>query len=168
MGPKTRSTEDVPECITGEEINNLLSMQRETIIACFRDSLTSFTNSVNARVDKLANDVEDVKTHANLGNKKIDDIKDHVETLKNELKSTQQNDLVNSKISQSDETPLNGESLQNQLIVIRKQKHKDYVQKRSHGPSHQTHESLSDQYAEKSLLIIGDSMLRGINEKSIS
>jgi hypothetical protein len=68
-------------------------------------------------------------------------------------------------------TPLNKESLLSQLLEIRKQKHQDYVQKRSHGPSlalsRETKKSSSDQQTEKSVVILGDSMLRGINEKFI-
>lgn len=66
-------------------------------------------------------------------------------------------------------TPLNKESLLSQLLEIRKQKHQDYVKKRSHGPSlalsRETKKSSSDQQTEKSVVILGDSMLRGINEK---
>jgi hypothetical protein len=68
-------------------------------------------------------------------------------------------------------TPLNKESLLSQLLEIRKQEHQDYVQKRSHGPSlalsRETKKSSSDQQTEKSVVILGDSMLRGINEKFI-
>ena len=102
MGPKTRSADDTSDFITRDDLNMLLNSQRETILACFRESVSVFVETINKRVDKLANDVQDIKTSMNFTDevtqKKIKTVNDHVDRLKDELKGTKtiQQDLVDS------------------------------------------------------------------------
>ena len=104
MAPKLRSDEkkeEKTEFITRDEVKELLNIQRETIIACFRESVSTAVNSLAERVDRIANDVQDIKTSLNftgdITDQKLNVINEQIDRLKTEIKSTQSNqgELIN-------------------------------------------------------------------------
>ena len=93
MPPKTRSGNDTLEFISREEVKDLMNLQRETILACFRETVSTFLSTVNERVDRLPNDVQDIKTSLNftgdVAENKLIEVNEKIEKLKIEMKSTQ-------------------------------------------------------------------------------
>ena len=102
MPPKTRSNDETPAFITKDELKELMNVQRETILACLRESLTTFVSTVNERVDRLSNDVQAIKTSLDFSGdvteNKIKEVSEHLEKIKIELKTTQrtQGDIFNT------------------------------------------------------------------------
>jgi transcriptional antiterminator Rof (Rho-off) len=103
MPPSTRS-EDKIEYVSKKELNELMEVQRESILACFRETVKVFITSVTDRVDKLSNDVHEIKASINftseINDNKLVIINEHLEILKKELKSTQilQNEISDSSL----------------------------------------------------------------------
>ena len=79
--------------VTVEELNRLLSLQRDTILSCFRESVSTFMSTITTRVDTIVKDVQEIKTSLEFSNdvmdKKIATTEENLNKVKVELKATQ-------------------------------------------------------------------------------